>query len=168
MALRKLNEAFSGVRGSLFAAALAAPLGLVAFNASTSEAVAQQQTVSSYITQNGTPLSYAAQNMETYSQKDGGVGIILHYHPWEGGKSAEEIGNAFVEQFKALGSSAAFTIVENDVPGVSIFYSVHETTQGPINPNDAWRMIANIIQQNNFAKGIQTSELSALELTGTN
>ena len=133
----------------IFAASFFAVVAFSAAAQSTEDYLAEI-TARDYTSDN---LVSAAQELKIYA-KDGGVGIIVSYMPWEGGHTAEKIADAFIQKFRQNSTEADFRVVLNDVPGASIIFVVGETAQGPFSPNDAWSMVPDIAAQNRIAHGL--------------
>lgn len=105
-----------------------------------------------YFVGGDTPLVDAGQALRPFTAA-GGVGIILHYAPWDDGYTVEQIADAYIRAFIDNDIEADFRVVLSDTPGVAVFYIVNDVAQGPYSPNTAFEMITDIARQNRFAHG---------------
>ena len=132
-------------------------LGAVAAMAVAASPAFAQEPVS-YVNENDTPIQHAAKQLEEYSQETGGVGIIIFHSPWENGLSGDQIGDILLGKFKEQNSDASYTVVENDVPGFAVAYVMYDVSSGPYNPDDALKVIPEIVEINNAAQRLHGRE----------
>lgn len=120
--------------------------------AQADEASEALQGVEDHIVYGESDLVDAAQQLKAFTQ-EGGVGFILDYRFWEGGRSARYVVDAYMEAFEELDTQAQFRVTENTSQGVSIYFIVNGISQGPYTANQAYELIPDIVAQNNFAHG---------------
>ena len=158
-----LSRNFAGVRGKLAAAGLAALVAFGSVSGAAPQAQAQDNQPVNYITEEETPLNYAAQELEKYSKETGGVGVIMSYQAWDGGYTAEAIQAKFRERFAQFDSEVSFRVVPGNGPGASFIFVTYDVFSESHSPNEAWANVERFVKINRAARklhGKQTSELS--------
>lgn len=87
-----------------------------------------------------------------YSISTGGVGVVLHYKPWEGAPDASVIGKKYVELFAERGAEAKYFVHKGKTVGLAVSFIAQSKGFGPMNSKTAIANIGDAIQLNEDAK----------------
>ncbi|MES2662105.1 MAG: hypothetical protein V4629_02260 [Pseudomonadota bacterium] len=88
----------------------------------------------------------ALKKANQYSFENNGVGIVMSYGT-KNGVSAEEIGNAFVQEILRRGHQARYFYYQTDRDGVAIEFHMGYSALGPWNPDFAASQMGKIIER---------------------
>ena len=98
-------------------------------------------------------LGQAVEKANTYSFDTGGIGIIMSYGT-KNGVTAEDIGDAFVNEFKRRGENARYFFYHTQRDGMALSFRIGYSALGPWDADTAASHASEIVERAKAARRV--------------
>lgn len=95
----------------------------------------------------------ALKQANQYSFETGGIGIIMSYGT-KNGVSAEEIGDAFVNEFQRRGEKARYFFYNTDRDGMALSFRIRYSSMGPWDADTAASQVSKVVARAQAARNV--------------
>lgn len=101
----------------------------------------------------------ALEKANAYSMKTGGIGIIMSYGT-KNGVTAQEIGDAFVNEIKRRGEKSHYFFYKTKRDGMALSFRIGYSSMGPWDADTAASQVSKVVERAKAARNVHSGNIN--------